>query len=136
MSVLPFDLDDALDAFDCPTTVTVSETSGTRAADGTWQQTTGMPRNLRCVILQMKPHELALLPPGNVQQGAIVIHTKDTLYVSGQNNAGVESRQSFLLYQGFTWRIVATGFQNPNSGFNTYNAVRYFPNGNDNSNNA
>ena len=129
MSVLPLDMDDVLTSFDTPNTVQVYDRTGSRGATGTWDYTVGATRNIDAVVLQMSMQELMILTEGDVSGGGIILHTKETLYFQTPNTAGIEDRQSFVLYQGFTFRVVATGFQSQNANFNTYKAIRFISNG-------
>jgi hypothetical protein len=135
MSLLPFDFDDVLAAFENPDPLTAFERAGSRADNGAWTTSDGQPRNVKAVVLTMKPMELELLAPGNVAGGGIVLLTTETLYIQGPTATGSESRQSFVNYHGFTWRVMGTTLTTkPNAGLNVYNCVRYLSNGNDSSN--
>lgn len=130
MSVLPMDFSDVLDTFESPAAVQAFETTGTRDTNGGWKETPGPARTLKgTVVLQLGIQQLALLNQGDVSLGGIALHTKETLYFRNPDNAGGESKQSFVIYQGLTFRVVGTGFQQPNANFNTYNALRHVDDG-------
>ena len=134
MSCLPLNVDAALGMLTSPAgTVQAYETTGTAQANGTWAATPGATRTIQAVVLAMKPYELELLAPGSAGSGGIVVQTTETLYFSDAQNAGVQNQQSFVIYQGLTWRVVANGLVSLNAGFNLYQCVRYFPNGTDTS---
>jgi hypothetical protein len=128
LTALPFDMDEVLESFSSPGVVQVYERTGAADEQGIWRSAAGLPRTIDAVVLTMSPQELQILTEGDVSGGGIVLQTKDTLYFQTVKTQGTENRQSFVLYQGFTFRVVSTGFQAPNSNFNTYNCVRYLKN--------
>ena len=125
MTLLPLELQDVLDNLSYPGGVTVYERTGTRSTSGAWSSTAGTSRTIQAVVLTADVQELQILSGGDVSGGGIVIHTPETLYFQNANDAGDELRQSFIQWQGFTFRVVGTGFQSQNANFNTYIATRY-----------
>jgi hypothetical protein len=128
--------DDVLDTFQCPGPVQAYERTGARAANGGWASPKGAVRDVKdAVVLQADPVKLQALTQGDIAGGGIVIHTRETLYFQGATATGTENRQSFILYNGFVFRVIASGFMAANTGFNTYTAVRYIDNDSDDGNN-
>lgn len=127
MSVLPFNFDITLAAFAHPHPITVRDTGLGEYVGGRWVPGEETTRQIRATVLQMKPEELELLMPGHASNGGIALHTKAELYFSDLKGKGdtQETRQSYVEYQGYTFRVFGTGFMFGNTNLNIYNAVRY-----------
>ena len=126
MTMLPLNMDAALDMLGTPGGVNVYERTGTRDDNGTWNAgAKGPTRNIAATVVQADPNTLQILAPGEVTGGGIVLHTKETLYFPTKTLTGVENRQSFVEYMNLTFRVIGAGFQTPMAAFNTYTAVRY-----------
>jgi len=129
MTGLPMDFSDVLSEFDSPAPVVAYETTGSREANAGWRESPqGADRAINAIVLNLSAEELELLnptAPGEFMKGGIAITTADTLYFRGPNSTGVESTQSYVKYQGFTWRVIGFGLSTaPNASFNVYNAIR------------
>jgi len=133
---LPMNLSAVMSAFQSPVPVYAFERDGFKTPAGIWQNgiVAGSKRKLTTpVILQLDRQELALMVSGDVAEGGISIQTPDTLYfnTSTEDRIGLQGKQSFIEYQGFTFRVIATGFTSPNATHQTYYAVRYQSHGGD-----
>ena len=124
---LPMNFDSVLASFQFPLRVTVLDTMG-NYTDGEWIETEPIERGkpLVAIVLAMPPARLELYKEGESSAAGITLHTKETLYFTGVNNAGQEQRQSYIDYQGYRFRVVGTGFMMGNTNFNIYEAVRFF----------
>jgi hypothetical protein len=130
LSALPFNFDEVLESFSVPGQVQAYERVTTQGADGMATYTASLPRPIDAVVLTMSLQELQILTEGDVSGGGIVLQTKETLYWQTSNTAGTETRQSFVLYNGFTWRVMGSGLTAPNSSFHNYPCTRYLSNDN------
>ena len=52
MTDLPFDFSETLEAFECPEPIQVYEKTGSYV-DGYWTETSGTPRTLHCILLNV-----------------------------------------------------------------------------------
>ena len=128
MSVLPLNLNAVISTFAVPGGLTAWELAGVRNAAGTW---TGTAQNSRTidpvVVLAAKAAELQLIAPGESLGAGIVLQTQAVLHFQ----TATDNLQSFVTYQGFTWRILGTGLMAPLAGYNLYYATRYTDSGSD-----
>lgn len=127
MTILPFNFTNAVAALAHPAPLTVRDTGGGAYVKGRWTAEPESIRRMQAIVLQMRPEELQILEEGNISGGGIILHTGAELYfadAAGQGNT-VQSRQSYVEYQGYTFKIIGTGFMMGNANFNTYRAVRY-----------
>ena len=125
MSNLPMDFSEVIENFSTPGELKAYEITGARQPDGTWNGPASTPWDLAAVVLTAKLQELEILAPGEASAGGIVLQTEETLYFQNAENAGVQDKQSFVTYQGLTYRVLGTGLMNPLAGFNLYTAIRY-----------
>lgn len=123
MSMIPMDFSSVLEAFSQP--VTIEDTTGSYV-DGVWGESEGTERTVSAIVLAMKPEELEFFAEGNASAGGITLTTDETLYFTDINADGAEQRQSYVLYNGYRFRVVGTGFMQPNTLHNIYSCVRYF----------
>ena len=127
MTCLPLNLNVVLTTFAVPGGLTAWELSGVRNADGTWTGAAENTRFITAVVLAAKAAELQLIAPGESLGASIVLQTPAVLHFQ----TAADPLQSFVTYQGFTWRILGTGLMTPNAGFNLYYATRYTDSGSD-----
>lgn len=125
MTCLPLNLNVVLTTFG--QSLTAWELAGTRNADGTWTGTAENTRFITAVVLAAKAAELQLIAPGESLGAGIVLQTPAVLHFQ----TVADPLQSFVTYQGFTWRILGTGLMTPNAGYNLYYATRYTDSGSD-----
>lgn len=123
---LPLSFDPVLRAFGHPRAIPVCDATG-RYAGGRW--TEDLPirraRPLRAIVLATDSARLDFQAEGESSASSIVLHTREVLYFTDLTAHGIEQTQSYVLYQGFRYRVTGDGFMIGNAGFNTYNAVRY-----------
>jgi hypothetical protein len=125
MTCLPLNLNAVLTTFG--KSLTAWELGGTRQTDGTWTGTVENTRFISAVVLAAKAAELQLIAPGESLGAGIVVQTTAVLHFQ----TVTDRLQSFVTYQGFTWRILGTGLMTPNAGYNLYYATRYTDSGSD-----
>mgnify|MGYP003588157653 CR=1 FL=1 len=131
MTTLPLQFDDVLDSFGFPGGILVIDRNGSYAEDGTWSYTTSTSRRIDGIVLTAKKPNLNFLPQGHVSKGDIIVHTQATLYFTDPMITTSSSIQSFVVWQGYEFRLKDIGFQSPNANFNTYSLTRYQAHGSD-----
>lgn len=124
MTCLPLDLSVALAAFTHPNPIRVTETLG-RRVNGRYQITELPERTITGVVLAIDTERLEFLSSGDATAGGINISTKDTLYFIDPKDGETENRQSYIHYQGYRFRIVASRFTMGNTIYNSYDCLRY-----------
>lgn len=127
MPALPMNFDAVLSAFRHPSPIPVYDTTG-EYVDGEWTETDPVLRgDISAIVLAMKTADLEFYREGYSTDSGISLHTKDTLFWTDINSRpeGQESRQSYVDYQGYRFRVVGTGFMFGNTNFNIYHCVRY-----------
>jgi hypothetical protein len=123
------DLREVVRTFRTPAPLTAYEITGERQSDGTWNGPQSAPRKIKATVFAAKLSELEILAPGEASNGGIVLETQERLYFQNATNSGIEARQSFVTYEGLTWRVLGTGLMKPLAGFHLYMAVRYMTGG-------
>lgn len=131
MTVLPLNFTTTLTNFAFSSPVVVIDVVGGYLDNGTYSFTGQTQRDISAIVLTAKHAEQKFEQFGNVATGDIVIHTTETLYFNDPLILTTENRQSFILWQGYKFRVTDTGFQSPNANFNTYSATRYQDHGSD-----
>lgn len=131
-SRLPLNLFSAFSAFAKP--VRVRDTGGGAYLGGRWTEEPETERTIMAVVLQLSLQEVELLGRGAASGGGIVLHTTSFLYAadllgdgtgSASPDGGRQTRQSYAMYMGYVFKVVAGGFVKGNATYNTYKAVRY-----------
>lgn len=122
------DFSSVIATFGRPDTMTAYETAGEYVL-GRW--TPSAPQNssqIQGVILQEPILALALDGKGSMSDGTVCLHTFETLYWIDTETASTEDRQSFVIWGGYTWRVVGTGQMLGNVSSNLYRLARYYDN--------
>lgn len=127
MSRLPINLGPVLAALGHPMPVAVRDSGGGAYLGGRWTPEPETLRQIRAVVLQMRQQELEILGHGQISGGGIVLHTKAELYFADVTGDGrqAQTRQSYVDYQGYAFKVVGSGFMLGNTNINTYQALRY-----------
>lgn len=131
MTVLPLNFTTTLVNFAFSSPVVVIDCTGSYGTNGTYSFGTGTQREISAIVLTAAHQSQKFEQFGNVSTGDIVIHTTETLYFNDPLTVSTDNRQSFILWQGYKFRVTDTGFQSPNANFNTYSATRYQDHGSD-----
>lgn len=132
MSSLPMDFSPTLEAFRQPLPVVVSDAEGVYI-DGVWEWGEPVQRALpiKAIVLSLGMEQLAFYQEGNVAEGGIAVLTREPLYFTDILTGTVSDRQSFVEYQGRTFRVVGDGFiSGPislvgNASFKCYHCLRW-----------
>lgn len=124
---LPFDFSATFDAFECPEPIQVFEKTGAYV-DGIWTETASTPRELNCILLNVDEKKQEIVAEGRNLVGAYCVmfpEGVDELYVSYQQNAQIEGKQSYLIIDGMEFIVVNNPETRKNAGFLSYYALRY-----------
>lgn len=125
---LPMNFDLTLATFGSTHCLAVYDSFGAYV-HGAWQEGELARRNedILAIVLSRDIANLEFLQQGNSSNSGITLHTKNTLYFNDVNNqeAGQETRQSYVDYQGYRFKVVGVAFIQANNSFNTYNCVRF-----------
>jgi len=120
--MIPMNFNKTLNAFAQP--VNVTDKIGSRAK-GVWQETEQETRQIRGIILAMTIEQVQFLTEGSSSSGGITVTTNETLYFSDINNDGLQSRQSYVDYGGYRYKVIGTGLMDRNTLHNIYNCIRF-----------
>lgn len=95
--------------------------------DGIWQESAlTVQRVIRAIPLAMSSEDLKLYPNGDNSEGGITLTTADSLYFTDINAAGLQGKQSYVIYQGYKWRVVGNNLMQGNvKGLSIYTALRF-----------
>ncbi len=129
----PFNFDAVLANFRNRAPVEVVTTRG-QYIDGRWVEAEPEegPRQIMCVVLALNPQTLALYAEGNIVDGGIAVWTKEEFFIRDPRRSDIESRQTFVNYQGRRYRAVGDGLVSGgasllgNMNINLYHCLRYF----------
>lgn len=127
MTDLPFDFSETLEAFTCPEPILVYEKTGSYV-DGYWTQTAGPKRELYCILLNVDETKLEIVAKGRHVDAAYAImfpEGEDTLFYTIQQNANVQSKQTYVEIDGLEYVVVNNPETVKNAGFKSYYALRY-----------
>ena len=127
MTDLPFDFSETLEAFECPESIQVYEKSGSYV-NGYWTETSGKPRDLNCILLNVDEQKMQIVAEGRNVDAAYCIMFPDgvdTLYYTTQQNATVQPKQSYAIIDGLEYVVVNNPETVKNAGFKSYYALRY-----------
>ena len=127
MTDLPFDFSETLEAFTCPEPILVYEKTGAYV-DGYWTQTSGPKRELYCILLNVDETKLEIVAKGRHVDAAYAImfpEGEDTLFYTIQQNANVQSKQTYVEIDGLEYVVVNNPETVKNAGFKSYYALRY-----------
>ena len=127
MTDLPFDFSETLEAFTCPEPIQVYEKTGAYV-DGYWTQTVGTKRTLNCILLNVDETKLEIVAKGRHVDSAYAImfpEGEDTLFYTIQQNANVQSKQTYVEIDGLEYVVVNNPETAKNAGFKSYYALRY-----------
>lgn len=84
------------------------------------------PRTITVAIDPSNMKELEILfGPGNVSEGDLLIYTVEELYITDIYQLGEAKRQSFLMYSGFSYRILAYQDWIQQAGVRVYQGRRH-----------
>lgn len=96
--------------------------------DGVWVEDSenAVTRTIEAIPLALSNEELRLVPDGEDSDGGITLTTQAELYFTDINATEQTTTQSYVLYQGYRWRVVGTNLMRGNVlGLNIYTALRY-----------
>ena len=127
MTDLPFDVSETLDAFECPESIQVYEKSGSYV-DGYWTETSGEPRTLNCILLNVDEQKMEIVAQGRNVDAAYCIMFPDgvdTLYYTTQQDSTVQNKQTYAIIDGMEFVVVNNTETVKNAGFKSYYALRY-----------
>lgn len=127
MTDLPFDFSETLEAFTCPEPIQVYEKTGSYV-DGYWTQTDGPKRELNCILLNVDEEKLQIVAQGRNVDAAYSImfpEGQDFLYYTIQQDANVQTKQSYAIIDGLEYVIVNNPETVKNAGFRSYYAMRF-----------
>lgn len=96
--------------------------------DGVWVEDAenAVARTIEAIPLALSNEELRLVPDGEDSEGGITLTTKAELYFTDINATEQTTTQSYVLYQGYRWRVTGTNLMRGNVlGLNIYTALRY-----------
>ena len=96
--------------------------------DGVWVEDAenAVTRTIEAIPLALSNEELRLVPDGEDSEGGITLTTKDELYFTDINATEQTTTQSYVVYQGYRWRVTGTNLMRGNVlGLNIYTALRY-----------
>lgn len=95
--------------------------------DGVWVENSNIvQRTIKAIPLAMSSEDLKLYPEGEASEGGITLTTNDTLYFTDINAIEQSNTQSYVIYQGYKWRVVGNNLMNGNvDGLSIYAALRY-----------
>ena len=127
MTDLPFDFSETLEAFECPEPIQVYEKTGSYV-DGYWTETSGTPRTLHCILLNVDEQKLEIVAHGRNVDAAYSIMfpaDADTLYYTTQQNASIQPKQTYAINDGLEYVVVNNPETVKNAGFKSYYALRF-----------
>lgn len=127
MTDLPFDFSETIEAFTCPEPIQVYEKTGSYV-DGYWTQTDGPKRELNCILLNVDEEKLQIVAQGRNVDAAYSImfpEGQDFLYYTIQQDANVQTKQSYAIIDGLEYVIVNNPETVKNAGFRSYYAMRF-----------
>lgn len=127
MTDLPFDFSETLEAFTCPEPILVYEKTGAYV-DGYWKQTVGPKRELFCILLNVDEEKLEIVAKGRHVDAAFAImfpENEDKLFYTLQQNATVQSKQTYVEIDGLEFVVVNNPETVKNAGFRSYYALRF-----------
>ena len=96
--------------------------------DGVWVEDAenAVTRTIEAIPLALSNEELRLVPDGEDSEGGITLTTQAELYFTDINATEQTTVQSYVLYQGYRWRVVGTNLMRGNAlGLNIYTALRH-----------
>ena len=113
-----------LRAFRSPIKPLVWEETGAYIG-GLWTKATSDTRPIDAIILTLSPEDLQFFAQGNASKGGIAVHTLETLFIADVDRDGMTQVQSYIGWNGYTFKVTGTGFATPNSDHFTYYALEY-----------
>ena len=134
MTPLPMNFTPILAAFAHPSPLRVWDTTGTRNAYGSWVESEPTERaaSVEAIVLALSPRELEFLGEGEAASSGISITTTAELHFTDAVNLSsdafgkeVETRQSYVLYNGQRYRVTGTGLMMGNTTMHIYHALRH-----------
>ena len=98
-----------------------------RHVDGIWQEAAiEESRTVRAIPLALSSEDLKFYPHGDNSEGGITLTTDAELFYTDINADGLQGRQSYVLYQGYRWRVVGNNLMKGNvAGLSIYTALRF-----------
>jgi len=106
--------------------VLVTDTSYTTNTTGEDVQTLLANRTIKAAVDASNSRELQNMFGGNVSDGSIGIFTTATLYIDDiYSTAATRSKQSFVEYEGFKYRVTKAAPWKKQAGFTAYLAERH-----------
>lgn len=94
--------------------------------DGIWQEGLATQRTIQAIPLAMSSEDLKFYPHGDNSEGGITLTTAATLYFTDINATELENRQSYVIYQGYKYRVVGNNLMQGNvDGLSIYTALRF-----------
>ena len=95
--------------------------------NGAWEyQEEPVLRTIKAIPLAMKPEELELYQEGSASTAGITLTTNAELYFADLLADTQELRQSFVLYQGWRWKVMGQNLMLGNvRNLAIYSAVRF-----------
>lgn len=95
--------------------------------DGVWVENSNIvQRTIKAIPLAMSSEDLKLYPDGEASEGGITLTTNDPLYFTDVNAIEQSNTQSYIIYQGYKWRVVGNNLMKGNvDGLSIYSALRY-----------
>ena len=95
--------------------------------NGVWEEVMlGNRRTIRAIPFAMKPEELELYSDGSASTAGITLTTPDYLFWSDIMADVQEQKQSYVLWQGWRWRVMGNNLMIGNvDKLLIYSAVRF-----------
>lgn len=137
---VPMTFNATLKAFRSPLPIHVYDCEG-QYIDGVWEwgeklwrtKENGDNRKIRAIALQITLQIIQFYKEGTFTNGGIALLTKEPFTVSDIADGGEQNIQSFVTYQGYTFRVVGDGFISAmgipslvgNAKFKCYHCARY-----------
>lgn len=70
--------------------------------------------------------DIGLFPEGEISKGAKVLHTNNaTLYFRDADTNNIQDKQSYVIQQGDTWRVVSISNRTNDGAYRRYGLVRH-----------
>lgn len=107
--------------------IEVIDTVG-RYDNGVWveRMPLGAPRTIKAIPFAEGSFDLSIYPDGSASEGTTTFTTAATLYYTDITSEAQEQRQSYINWQGYTWRVKGKNlFLGNVFGLMIYKAERY-----------
>lgn len=107
-------------------TIEVIDTVG-QHINGEWVEDAQVTqRTIKAIPFALSSEDLKLYPHGDNSEGGITLTTNDPLYFTDINATELGTKQSYVLYQGYKWRVVGNNLMQGNvHGLSIYTALRF-----------